>query len=226
MFVTISICKENEPHKPNSIMQKAYWSALPCVYTSISAGWIKPVTGINRRSENSESYLRYLLSKEVTVAFLCLRRQGVELWCCWCVIAVCGGSRGCISRCLASERVKGKWERGLMSVYFYFPLNFTHCWVSLLTDCLWWCWRSTNTAEEAVHITPPHCSISPCRTSTYLISPILIHPCVCNLPPTWECVCVRCTYQVVAVGIPARLRAHIFVWETRREWSYMHSEGS
>ena len=27
--------------------------------------------------------------------------------CCWCVIAVCGGSRGCISRCLASERVKG-----------------------------------------------------------------------------------------------------------------------
>lgn len=32
---------------------------------------------------------------------------------------------------------RGKWERGgLMSVYFYFPLNFTHCWVSLLTGRL------------------------------------------------------------------------------------------
>lgn len=94
------------------------------------------------------------------------------------------------------------WERGLMSVYFYFPLNFTHCWVSLLTDCLWWCWRSTNTAEEAV--TPPHCSISPRRTSTYLISwcEAHSHPSVrmCDLPPTWECVCPWCTYQVVAAG--------------------------
>lgn len=81
-----------------------------------------------------------------------------------------------------------------MSVYFYFPLNFTHCWVSLLTDCLWWCWRSTNTAEEAVHITLPRCSISPCRTSTYLISwyEAHSHPFVriCNLPPTWECGCL------------------------------------
>lgn len=107
-----------------------------------------------------------------------------------------------------------------MSVYFYFPLNFTHCWVSLLTDCLWWCWRSTNTAEEAVHITLPRCSISPCRTSTYLISwcKAYSHPSVrmCNLPPTREFVCVWCTYWVVAVGIPARLCArHIFVWETR-----------
>lgn len=106
-----------------------------------------------------------------------------------------------------------------MSVYFYFPLNFTHCWVSLLTDCLWWCWRSTNTAEEAVHTTPPHCSISPRRTSTYLISwsEAHSHPSVrmCNLPPTWECVYARCTYQVVAVGIPARLCArYVFVWET------------
>lgn len=78
-----------------------------------------------------------------------------------------------------------------MSVYFYFPLNFTHCWVSLLTDCLWWCWRSTNTAEEAAHITPPHCSVSPRRTSAYLISVCQAHshPSVRmrNLPPTWEC---------------------------------------
>lgn len=81
-----------------------------------------------------------------------------------------------------------------MSVYFYFPLNFTHCWVSLLTDCLWWCWRSTSTAEEAVHITLPRCSISPCRTSTYLISlyEAHSHPSVhmCNLPPTWDCSCL------------------------------------
>lgn len=35
------------------------------------------------------------------------RRQEAEVWCCGCVIAACGGSRGCISSCLASERVKG-----------------------------------------------------------------------------------------------------------------------
>lgn len=79
-----------------------------------------------------------------------------------------------------------------MSVYFYFPLNFTHCWVSLLTDCLWWYWRSTNAAEEVVHITPPHCSISPRKTSLYLISwrRSHSHPSVrmSNLLPSWECV--------------------------------------
>ena len=90
-----------------------------------------------------------------------------------------------------------------MSVYFYLPLNFTHCWVSLLTDCLWWCWRSTNTAEEAVHITLPHCSISPCRASTYLINRCGAHSHpslhMCNLPPTWQCVCIthlsRCSCE-------------------------------
>lgn len=35
------------------------------------------------------------------------RRQESELWCWWCVIAVCGGSGGCISSCLVSERVRG-----------------------------------------------------------------------------------------------------------------------
>ncbi len=84
------------------------------VCLSISAGWIKlPQTDVQKTRLSLVFTL--MLSKEVSVAFLAFfflfflrsRRQEVELWCCWCVIAVCGGSRGCISRCLASERVKG-----------------------------------------------------------------------------------------------------------------------
>ena len=46
-----------------------------------------------------------------------------------------------------------------------------------------------------MHITPPHCSISPRRTSTYLISwrEAHSHPSVrmCNLPPYMGSVCVH-----------------------------------
>lgn len=45
-----------------------------------------------------------------------------------------------------------------------------------------------------MHITLPHCSISPCRTSTYLISlhEAHSHPFVraCNLALIWECACL------------------------------------
>lgn len=163
-----------------------------------SSGFIKPITRRNRHSWNLSQYDFYInavkggqrslwsLFEEWMTrsgAAVLLERDS----------SVCGGVWGGALAAVCIWEGEGKWERGLMSVYFYFPLNFTHCWVSLLTDCLWRCWRSTSTVEEVVHITLPHSSISPCKTSTYLISwyEAHFHPSVhlCNLPPTRERAC-------------------------------------
>lgn len=110
------IKKKKNTRQTNPRLAKGRLARCACkdVYPSISAGGIKPAARRNRRSRKLCGVFTFTLSKEVSAAFPASRgvllssgRQGVELRCCWCVIAVCGGSGGCISRCLASERVKG-----------------------------------------------------------------------------------------------------------------------
>lgn len=179
---------------------------------SLSSGLIKPETGVcefclsmmftlmlskGGQSSSWRSFEELLTSGGVVWLLLC-DSSGSRAW------GREGSGGACIS-CLASERARGSGERGLMSVCFYFPLNFTHCWVSLLTDCLWWCWRSTNTAEEAVHATLLHFTMQ----DHHLFNKLVPSPFSC----TRVCLCVICLLQG---GVWCTYR--VGLWASPSDW--------
>lgn len=116
---TISLQKKNNNNKTNKTNPHLAKSRCGCM------SGCSPFRGCRSNSRThtqQETCLAVVftsvLLKEVSVAFLvCVFcfvlffwGAGDKKWSCgagWCVIAVCGGSRGCISSCLASERVKG-----------------------------------------------------------------------------------------------------------------------
>lgn len=99
------------------ILQKAGVAACQDVHPSVAAGRTHVHTHSAGNLPRCCIYLGAVKGGQCGFSGVCFlfcfvflrsRRQEVELWC-WlvCDSSVCGGSRGCISSCLASERVKG-----------------------------------------------------------------------------------------------------------------------